>query len=308
MILLYMRKSTHDNDKEQDKKCAPSAIFSDGSCLSLNVLIEMAKYYNKEHGKEGKVINVQENSYSNKMQTLNPTKYKRYLVDQFTKIFENTCDTQKCWIKQPFMKKLNEQIYEEAAFNTFRPDGPSGRFDWLNTFNIDDVMKQYEKKYDSFKYLGTVPIDFNDLPHTGFSTLDFAKLISEGKTKIGAIFNLDSSKKSGSHWVALFSDLDKATVYFFDSYGYEPPPEIRAFMRRVDRFLKSIGKQATVDYVKKRHQFGGSECGVYSINFILRMLKGEQLDNFTGKRLPDDEVNKCREEYFFNVSFKKNEK
>ena len=27
---------------------------------------------------------------------------------------------------------------------TFRPDGPNGKFEWLNTYNINDVMKQYE--------------------------------------------------------------------------------------------------------------------------------------------------------------------
>ena len=46
------------------------------------------------------------------------------------------------------------------------------------------------------------------------------------------------------------------------------------------------------------HQRGNSECGVYSINFILRLLKGKNFDHITRKRLDDKKVNKCRNVYF----------
>ena len=47
-----------------------------------------------------------------------------------------------------------------------------------------------------------------------------------------------------------------------------------------------------------KHQQGNSECGVYSINFILRLLKGKSFDHITSKRLSDEKVNKCRNVYF----------
>jgi Ulp1 family protease len=47
-----------------------------------------------------------------------------------------------------------------------------------------------------------------------------------------------------------------------------------------------------------QHQRGNSECGVYSINFILRLLKGKTFDHLTQKRLTDEKVNKCRFRYF----------
>ena len=33
--------------------------------------------------------------------------------------------------------------------------------EWLNTLDIEAVMKQYEKKYNNFIFIGPVPIDFD---------------------------------------------------------------------------------------------------------------------------------------------------
>jgi hypothetical protein len=53
-----------------------------------------------------------------------------------------------------------------------------------------------------------------------------------------------------------------------------------------------------IDYNKTRHQFKNSECGVYSVNFILRMLKGESFENICSNITSDDKVNECRKQYF----------
>ena len=63
---------------------------------------------------------------------------------------------------------------------------------------------------------------------------------------------------------------------------------------------KLIKRLNFFQYNKKRHQYKDSECGVYSINFILRLLHGEKFDEINGVRLPDDDVNKCRGTYFHN--------
>ena len=51
------------------------------------------------------------------------------------------------------------------------------------------------------------------------------------------------------------------------------------------------------------HQYGNTECGVYSINFILRLLKYGDFDRVTKKRITDKQVNKCRLKYFSNANF-----
>ena len=45
---------------------------------------------------------------------------------------------------------------------------------------------------------------------------------------------------------------------------------------------------------KKRHQYGGSECGMYSMNFLIESLKGKTLMDIENKVITDREVNLLR--------------
>jgi hypothetical protein len=280
---------------DKDQRCAPNKTFEDGSCIPLYLLVEMANAYNNDD-QTGKDNNIKLNPG---LETLNPKKYKSYLLGEFSKRLDKVCDDQRCWIKQNFVKRMNKRMAQELSKKTFRPQGPEGKFTWLNTFNINDVMGQYEDKYKDFVFLGAVPIDFDDLPDLGLKNFNFVDSINKGKSKIGVIFNLDEHYKGGSHWVSMFCDLNKGFVYFFDSYGTEPEPRIRKFMRKAARCLKEdINKKPIVDHNRTRHQYGNSECGVYSINFILRMLDGDTFENICNNKLSDEDVNKCRSIYF----------
>lgn len=289
-----VRSSEIKINNEKDGKCAPGINFNDYSCIQLPILIEMAEAYNKKNSSS------QIKLYKN-FESLNPGKYKRYLLKQIKERLKSQCTSQKCWTEQDFVNHMNDKAREELQKYTFRPNGPEGKFDWLNTINIDEVMKQYEKKYSDFVFLGAVPIDFDDLPVLGIKNLNFNKLYSKGKTKIGIIFNLDRHDQSGSHWVSMFADLSNGFIYFYDSYGIRPASEIRSFMRRINKFCElGLGKKNVVtDYNKIRHQYGNSECGVYSINFILRLLNGDGFEKICNDKTPDDVINKFRDVYFY---------
>ena len=162
---------------------------------------------------------------------------------------------------------------------------------WLDNFNIRDVMLQYEQKYSNFKFIGPEPIDFsiknpenNSCISNEMCTLDLEKLKSDGKTKIGIIYNLDPSYKSGSHWIANFIDLDKHRVYFFDSYGMEPHENIKYFMR----YLAILDPKMKSQFNGRRFQYKGSECGMYSMYFIIMMLKGMSFKKFVKLEVPDE--------------------
>lgn len=291
--LESIRSSEIRPKNEKDLKCAPSKKFENGSCIPLYILVEMAKAYNSEN--PDNLIRLDSTH-----ETINPKKYKRYLVKQFQIKLNKVCDDQKCWVKQKFMDKLKGIMKEELEKDTFRPKGPEKKTTWLNTNNIDQTMEQYEKKYPDFKFLGAVPIDFDSLESINIRKLDYKKdLMDKGKNRIGIIFNLDEHDQPGSHWVSMYVDLNKGVVYFSDSYGVEPAERIRKLMKRFALFIKdNLGKKPVVDYNKLRHQYNSFDCGVYSINFILRLLRGDSFEELTTKRLPDEEVNKCREFYF----------
>lgn len=277
---------------EQDKKCAPGIKFEAGSCIKLHILIEMANAYNIKYP-ESKI------KLHPNLETLNPHKYKKYLLSQFNKQLKS-CESQKCWIEQDFINKMRSEVAEELEKFTFRPDGPAGKFEWLNTLHIAETVEQYEKLNPDFKFLGAVPMDFDDLERLGIKNLNFKENLDNGITKYGVVFNLDDHDEPGSHWVALFSDLKKGEIVYFDSYGLQPEKRVRSLMRRMSKFCQTgMGlKHIKVDYNKIRHQYKNSECGVYSINFIVRMLRGDSFEEIVQSKVPDETVNKCRKKYF----------
>ena len=57
----------------------------------------------------------------------------------------------------------------------------------------------------------------------------------------------------------------------------------------------NIEKKLKIEYNRNRHQYKNSECGVYSLNFILRLLNGDSFEKITKNKVLDDEINDCRD-------------
>ena len=295
-----------------DEKCAPSKKFKDGSCFTLKSLKLIAENYNK---KSNDKINITDN--------------KEDLVKQLEDKLNNKCNDQTCWLRLDFVKAIED---EEILNNTFRPEGPSNRYEWLSTTDINDVINQYQNKHKDFIFLGAVPADFEELPVLGIDNLNFNDLNKQGKTKLGMVINLDESDKGGSHWVSLFADLNKGQVYYFDSFAKKPYKRTKKFINKIVKYIykskykKNIEINKLIDKIKNKehfsnkdpvinninnldikyntiqHQFENSECGVYSINFIVRLVGGETFEEITNNITDDSKMNLCRSKYFRNVN------
>jgi hypothetical protein len=298
--------------KEIDERCAPSKRLIKGSCFSDDALRKIATKYNEK--------------YNDKINTNLP---REKIIDVLEDKLKNYCDNQTCWLRLNIVKELNNNDIQE---NTFRPIGPDDRYEWLSTNHIDDVMEQYQKVNPKFIFLGTVPYDFEELRPLGIHNLDFTDLESKGKTELGMIINLDEHWQSGSHWVGLYINLDKNQIYYYDSVGSKPGKRVKKFITKATKYLyfKKYKKELKIrDVVKKlknqskyknneyinnivkggfdirynkvKHQLDNSECGVYSIYFIERLITGDTFDNISNNIIRDDEINKRREIYFRNV-------
>ena len=175
---------------------------------------------------------------------------------------------------------------------------------WLDSTNIESVMKQYEEDYPTFKFLGPFPIDFAAPdPYSGakdkcligeICDLNLKESAAAGKLQVGIIYNTDPHNKSGSHWIANYVDIPKHRCYYFDSYGYEAPKQIQKFMQ----WLVLQDPQMKLAYNARRFQFKGSECGMYSMYFISRMLFGEDFRHFCRRAPPDGEMLRLRKWMF----------
>jgi hypothetical protein len=181
-----------------------------------------------------------------------------------------------------------------------RPEQPAKWKDdpdmWLDSLNIEAVMKQYEDADSSFEFMGPFPIDFaapDPYIQSGekqclireICGLKMEDALKQGTKSVGIIYNLDPHFKDGSHWVANYIDIPRHRCYYFDSYGYEPPKQIATFMK----WLTTQDPKMKLMYNARRFQHLGSECGMYSMYFIIRMLAGDEFRPFCRKQ-PRDSV------------------
>ena len=153
-------------------------------------------------------------------------------------------------------------------------------------------MEQYEEAYPNFEFMGPHPIDFAAPdPYTKdgkclineMCEIRVTNALSQGTESIGIVYNLDPHFKGGSHWVAVYIDLKNHKTYYFDSYAIEPPKQIATFMK----WLTTQDSAMKLFYNGNRFQKGGSECGMYSMYFILRMLEGDDFQAFSRTKPPD---------------------
>jgi hypothetical protein len=256
--------------KKIGKQCHPRVKDTAEGCLPVSVLEKAAKKVGVKGGQRGGLLR---------------EVAKKLNVDP-----EN---------QNSLVKALPIAEQEKTALKKFlRPEMPAEWKDdpdaWLDTNNINDVMKQYEEANSKFKYFGAVPIDFSAAdPYTNkkqclikeICEIDFDGDALEGKDYIGIVFNLDPHYKSGSHWVASFINIPKKEYYYFDSYGMRPPPQVYKFMQ----WLTIQEPELKLMMNAKRFQRKESECGMFCMYFIVRMLEGESFQDFC-RRTPSDEL------------------
>lgn len=266
--------------------CAPCQIKNNRnkkfkSCYSKDSLIKIAEIWNK-------------NNSLNHIKIEKQTKKK--IWDQIQKNLNFVCKKDEyCWKKQDFIKKLKDIDIE---MYTFKPDYPKAwvkdEKTWLNTYDIYYVMKQYEKAYDDFIFLGPIPSDCPTKIKCELTKLDLIEMKKNNFNKVGIIYNLDVSSGQGTHWVAMYIDNKNNEINYYDSYGSKPVPLINNFIKSlVDKYTEHNFK-STIIYNDKRHQFGHSECGVYSMNFILERLHGTTMYDISKVDIPDKKMNHLR--------------
>jgi hypothetical protein len=74
------------------------------------------------------------------------------------------------------------------------------------------------------------------------------------------------------------------TIFFFDSAGEPIPPQIEKFVNTVIEQGKQLSEPIYFKFDQNypvEHQYGNTECGIYSIFFVTHMLE----DKITGHYL-----------------------
>ena len=267
------------------------------SCYTNGDLIKLKNIWNARHSNPEQKITTNE-----------PKQIHAALSQQM----KTVCNQESCWLKQQF---IDSGLAKTIKAGAFAPNAPiewnKNPNEWLSSIDITNVMHQYEKAYKCFDFIGPTPIDFdtkimyNTCVWKELCNFSIADQIKRKKTKIGIIFNTDTHDKSGQHWISMFINIRSGLIFFFDSVGEKAPPEI---MRLVERIIQQ-GKELPIPINFKfdqnypvEHQYGNTECGIYSLFFIIHMLE----DKITAHYLKNHILKDKYMQTFRNIYFNKN--
>ena len=291
----------NNNTKNHDYKhfdfkklrCSPKekTKYNKFSCYTNDSLYKLRDKWNKRH--HDKLIE---------------TNDAKEIHSKLTFYLNNVCKTESCWIKQEKdFGKISDDIKD-----SFAPLSPSewkkNPNEWLSSVDIDKVMGQYKKAYKCFEFIGPSPIDFDKKLSYGecvwneLCNFSLANQIKKGKNKIGIIFNTDPHNKSGAHWISLFINIKKKVIFFFDSVGTKITPEIMKLIDRIKEQGNKLNPKVNFKFDDSNgveHQYKNTECGIYSLFFIIHMLQDKTSEDFYKTHIiKDDQIQNYRKIYF----------
>jgi hypothetical protein len=280
-----------DTSKFMNLNCSPENKHKEYTCYTDDDLINLKKMWNARHPDKP-------------IETTNSKEIWLSLKDYYS----NICNKESCWIKQ--MTKGTKM--EKELLDSFAPESPNdwkkNPNEWLSSVDIVEVMNQYEKKYKCFEFIGPSPIDYDthmlngDCVWEELCHFNLEEQIKSKKTKIGIIFNTDPHNKGGSHWISLFINIKTGAIFFFDSAGNKVPKQIMKFSNNIieqGNNLKNPIKFTFDQNHPVEHQYGNTECGIYSLFFIIHMLEDKITAHYLKTHiLKDDYMEKFRKVFF----------
>jgi hypothetical protein len=282
--------------KTKKINCSPKPKYelNEYSCYTNKKLIELRDKWNARHPDVKITMNTPKDIH-----------------DKLTEYLKNVCNNEACWLKQ----KNDFGLLKSDFADSFAPESPAewkkNPNEWLSSIDIMKVMKQYEKAYPCFDFIGPSPIDFDTRQLYGecvweeLCNFNLEKMIKKGKTKIGMIFNTDPHNKPGQHWISMFINIKKKKILFFDSTGDKPPNEIMVLANRIKAQgikLKNKIKFKFDTNEGVEHQYGNTECGIYSIFFIVHMLEDKVTEHYLKTHILKDEYMEKFRDIYFNHS------
>ena len=294
----------HNGDfrKNPNAKTVSKRAVDSDSCITPTALNKLVQAWNKD---------VVDNNYK-----INTAQSENNIYKDFVKIFQQSNSRllpEYEWWDQPWViKHISQKEIDEIKKEHYAPEAPdswhSNPTEWLSTVDIEEKLKQYEDKYPEFKFYGATPIDFDLKTDTGACLVNSLcsfnlKSLLEQKTPIkyiGVVFNLDKHYESGSHWIAMYVNIPKREINYWDSYGIKPPKEVMDLMLKIQKqgLLQSPKINFNIQINKIRHQYKHSECGVYSCNFIIQQLEGCSFNDVCNNIINDDKMNARRKSFY----------
>ena len=301
------------------KHCATGNKMTEGSCMNKELIRKVAKIMNSLGKKKKKYekIDLSKPCYEIHAQ----------ICENLEKV--DDCQAEACLLfKENILQKMSPKEREEFT-NSFQPakdeDMVKGKIKkkkvkkngktiykpyaevddeaWLSTFNIEDACERDMRANKKYHFFGAEPIDFADCKVSSLCKFNPETYRKRGKTQLGFVFNTDPHDEDGEHWISMYMDLaghnleNHPAIYYFDSYGREPPPEIEEFIQK-SRKQSYSHNPLRYFYNDENFQKSGAQCGMYAIHFLREMAQGKSFEEYLNSRPGNSLMKHLRDVYF----------
>lgn len=211
-------------------------------------------------------------------------------------------------------------IYENKAYQNFtghsharhvlntlfKAKGPADSTALLDNFNIDETLTKWalHSQEEFGKKFLNIPFQMIDFAktRTELAQLDVKALIDNGYDSFGVVVNTDVSTGRGIHWFCLYGDLrsDPVQLEYFNSSGFPPRAEIQAWLEQTVMTLAKSNIPATIIYATggRQIQYSKTECGVWSLVYILSRLTNHKPSWIATVGANDDDMVEFRRRLF----------
>lgn len=244
---------------------------------------------------------------------LKPLLLAAFGVDSEASLFELTAISNLV----PAPHRIVDDCYKIQGFHEPIP---------LTNSHIDKTLDQWELNFGDFCNVGFTMLNFSTYHGLPQQLIEALPLLLAGKPvtfkhadvggelrqkgppprrRFSIVVNSDKLGGAGKHWTCLFIDLTKpaATIEFFNSSGNPPYPEILDWVELFRAAAMSLPSHpcTSIQFVPVtsiRHQKGGTECGVYCLNYIDQRLQGISSDHFKHVEVPDEKMTAFRTKVF----------
>ena len=144
-------KKTNTLEEFKQVKCSPASLLDkEGeknafTCYNDETLLKIRELWNSRHP-DSKIDSKE--SYD--------------IWKNVKNNMQDVCSNESCWIKQIVNdNKVNKEIISYTFAPTSPKEWKKNPNEWLSSIDIVKVMKQYEKAYTCFEFIGPSPIDFD---------------------------------------------------------------------------------------------------------------------------------------------------
>ncbi len=205
-------------------------------------------------------------------------------------------DTDNAWIYNPEIQKKIEDVcpklYETIRYFALRPVFSGNSSGWLNDYDINLIMSQYEIYIPTLFFEGAYPCDIvENTCVTSKCQRPQAKAFKENKSW-GMILNTGTYRSGGSHWTSAYQQNEESPLEYFDS---QSNGKIAPSLKKTIDWL-SGGKKVKVS--TKYHQTDDYNCGVFSVFFLLSRAIGIPFEEFESNKISFEDI-----QVFRNIIF-----